>query len=184
MRREATTNRPSWNGRSRGEVGRGQERERERNEAARVRGGVDAKYRQGCQVAETAAAPLSTGTSWFSPAGCRRGRQGMNRTTWRSGAGSRQGRVIDRGWKGWRRDAPSDVIACSNPPSDYPQAPSRLPPLGRAATYCPVCCLALIPNLPYACYLLSLRRYSASKCFFFFRQTPLSFRVRPLQRAF
>lgn len=114
MRREVTTNRPSWNGRSRGEVGRGQERERERNEAARVRGGVDAKYRQGCQVAETAAAPLSTGTSWFSPAGCRRGRQGMNRT-WRSGAGSRQGRVIDRGWKGWRRDAPSDVIACSNP---------------------------------------------------------------------
>lgn len=29
MGREATTNRPSWNGRSRGEVGRGQERERE-----------------------------------------------------------------------------------------------------------------------------------------------------------
>lgn len=38
-----------------------------RHEVARVRGGVDAKYRQGCQVAETAAAPLSTGTSWFSP---------------------------------------------------------------------------------------------------------------------
>lgn len=30
---------------------------------------MDAKYRQGCQVAETAAAPLSTGTSWFSPGG-------------------------------------------------------------------------------------------------------------------
>lgn len=29
---------------------------------------MDAKYRQGCQVAETDAAPLSTGTSWFSPA--------------------------------------------------------------------------------------------------------------------
>lgn len=31
------------------------------------------------------------------------------------GAEGRQGRVIDRGWKGWRYDAPSDVIALYNP---------------------------------------------------------------------
>lgn len=43
------------------------------HEVARARDGVDAKYRRGCQVAETAAAPLSTGTSRFSPVsrGCR-----------------------------------------------------------------------------------------------------------------
>jgi len=82
--------------------------ERDRSEVARVRGGEDAKYRQGCQVAETAAAPLSTGTIWFSLEGCgRRGRQED------AGQGM-QGRVIDRGRKRWRRDAPSDVIACSN----------------------------------------------------------------------
>lgn len=42
----------------------------------RVRGGVNAKYRQGCQVAETAAAPLSAGTSWFSPGKGRCGTSG------------------------------------------------------------------------------------------------------------
>ena len=42
---------------------RERERERERNgEMSLVGNGMDAKYRQGCQVAETAAAPLSTGT--------------------------------------------------------------------------------------------------------------------------
>lgn len=66
-----------------------------RHEVARVRGGVDAKYRQGCQVAETAAAPLSTGTSWFSPGGC-----GRRRRLGGAGQGV-QGRVIDRGRKGW-----------------------------------------------------------------------------------
>lgn len=59
---------------ARGTVDNGSEREKERerdtrHEVARVRGSVDAKYRQGCQVAETAAAPLSTGTSWFSSGG-------------------------------------------------------------------------------------------------------------------
>jgi len=133
-----------------------------RHEVARARGGVDAKYRQGCQVAETAAAPLSIGTSWFSSR-----KRGCGRREQRGSAGQgTQGRVIDRGRKRWRRDAPSDVIACSNNPSDYPRAPSCSPTLGRAATYCPVCCLALIPSLLYARYLLSLRRYFASKCFF------------------
>jgi len=79
---------------------------------------VDAKYRQGCQVAETAAAPLNTGTSTlFSSRGRERG---ISRTTGTAGKGweierEAQGRVIDRRWKGWRRDAPSDVTACSNP---------------------------------------------------------------------
>lgn len=58
-----------------------------RHEVARVRGGVDAKYRQGCQVAETAAAPLSTGTSWFSPGGLRAAETARGRGT--GGARSR-----------------------------------------------------------------------------------------------
>lgn len=95
------------------------------HEVTRVRDGVDAKYRQGCQVAETAAAPLSTGTSTlFSSRERWRGRKiagdgdGRELTGRAMGCGIKreaQGRVIDRGWKGWRRDAPSDVTACSNP---------------------------------------------------------------------
>jgi len=61
--------RPERKGETEGETSR---------KVARVRGGVDAKYRRGCQVAETAAAPLSTGTSRFSPVGRghREGRRG------------------------------------------------------------------------------------------------------------
>jgi len=50
---------------AKGMVDNGSKRET-RHEVARVRGSVDSKYREGCQVAETAAAPLSAGTSWFS----------------------------------------------------------------------------------------------------------------------
>jgi len=143
----------------------GEREERGGDESRSSESGVDAKYRRSCQVAETAAAPLTTGTSRFSPVGRRRRderREGEGRESGGEGAtgsdAGKQGRVIDRGWKGWRRDAPDDVIACSNYPSDYPRAPSRSPPLGRVATYCPVCCLALIPGLPCSRCLLSLCR--------------------------
>lgn len=86
---------------------------------------MDAKYRQGCQVAETAAAPLSV-----------LGRVSSARRGWERGAEGRQGRVIDRGWKGWRYDAPGDVIARYNP--------LELP-AGALSFTTPslVCCLAL-----------------------------------------
>lgn len=74
------------------------ERERERMTVAEEDWAeMEAKYREGCQVAETAAAPLSTGTA-------RAARGGRAKKGW-------QGRVIDRGWKGCRCDAPNDVIA-------------------------------------------------------------------------
>lgn len=57
------------------------------------------------------------------------------------GAEGRQGRVIDRGWKGWRYDAPSDVIARYNPLELPAGALSFTSSSLRAR---PVCCLALI----------------------------------------
>lgn len=52
------------------------------------------------------------------------------------GAEGRQGRVIDRGWKGWRYDAPGDVIARYNP--------LQLPAGALSfTTLSLVCCLAL-----------------------------------------
>ena len=56
------------------------------------------------------------------------------------GAEGRQGRVIDRGWKGWRYDAPSDVIARYNP-LELPAGALSFSSSLRAR---PVCCLALI----------------------------------------
>lgn len=103
---------------------RGRERSR-RCDYIRWGNGMDAKYRQGCQVAETAAAPLSV-----------LGRVSSARREWERGAEGRQGRVIDRGWKGWRYDAPGDVIARYNP--------LELP-AGALSFTTPslVCCLAL-----------------------------------------
>lgn len=77
--------------------------------------------------------------------GTRAGRQGGGGT----GAGKVASLIV--GGRGGRRDAPSDVIACSNPspPSDYPQAPSRSQhPWAGPRLTAPFCCLAPIPKLP------------------------------------
>lgn len=66
--------------------------------ARKVRDNVDAKYRRGCQVAETAA-PLSTGTDWFSLESWGRvvGNVREQNRRRRSSGPRGQGRVIDRG---------------------------------------------------------------------------------------